>query len=149
MADLLTITGIGVRKAEKYGQEILDALRRYAIGARASFIPQKKKTAPAAETQRLLAEGRTFAEIAQVRGRQISTVVNAAASLVENGALEFKPDWVDRNKLAVIEAACARVGVQWLKPLKEALPPEITFEEIRLVVARIRREQDLQKEASV
>jgi len=31
--------------------------------------------------------------------------------------------------------------LQWLKPLKEALPSEITHDEIRLVVARLRREQ--------
>jgi hypothetical protein len=30
--------------------------------------------------------------------------------------------------------------VQWLKPLKEALPADISFEEIRLVVADLRRE---------
>jgi hypothetical protein len=43
----------------------------------------------------------------------------------------------------VIEAACASVGLdrlERLKTLKDALPPEITYDEIRLVVARLRRE---------
>jgi hypothetical protein len=38
--------------------------------------------------------------------------------------------------------------VQWLKPLKESLPPEVTFEEIRLVVARLRRLEMVKKESA-
>ena len=56
--------------------------------------------------------------------------------------MEFRPEWIDRNKLAVIEAACARLGLEKLerlKTLKDVLPPEITYDEIRLVVARLRR----------
>ena len=43
----------------------------------------------------------------------------------------------------MIEAACTRLqtdGYQRLKPLKEILPPDITYSEIRLVVARLRRQ---------
>jgi ATP-dependent DNA helicase RecQ len=142
IADLLAITGIGERKADLYGQAILSALRRYREGARAAALPEKK-TAPALETLQLLAEGKSFEDIARIRGRQIGTVVNAVAGLVEKGQLEFRSEWIDRNKLAVIEAACTSLGLERLerlKTLKEALPPEITYDEIRLVVARMRRE---------
>jgi ATP-dependent DNA helicase RecQ len=141
IADLLKITGIGERKADHYGQAILSALRQYREGARPAAQPEKK-TAPALETLQLLAEGKSFEDIARIRGRQISTVVNAVAGLVEKGELEFRPEWIDRNKLAVIEAACASLGLERLerlKTLKDALPPEITYDEIRLVVARLRR----------
>jgi ATP-dependent DNA helicase RecQ len=144
MAELRNITGIGERKAELYGKGLLAALERYGSGARASAVPEKK-TAPALETLRLLSAGNSFEDIAKIRGRQLSTVVNAVANLVERGDLEFDPAWVDRNKLAVIEAACAKLGVNGLKPLKDALPPEITYDEIRLVVARVRREQRVSK----
>jgi ATP-dependent DNA helicase RecQ len=141
IAALLNITGIGERKADLYGQEILVALRQYREGARAAAAPEKK-TAPALETLQLLAEGKSFEEIAKIRGRQVSTVVNAVAGLLEKGQLEFRPEWIERNKLAVIEAACGRLGLERLerlKTLKDALPPEITYDEIRLVVARLRR----------
>jgi ATP-dependent DNA helicase RecQ len=144
IAELLSITGIGERKAEVYGKGILAALERYHNGARASVVFEKK-TAPALETVRLLAEGRSFEDIAKIRERQLSTVVNAVANLVERGDLQFEAAWIDRNKQAVIEAACAELGVEWLKPLKDALPPEVTYDEIRLVVARVRREQNLKK----
>jgi ATP-dependent DNA helicase RecQ len=141
IAELLDITGIGERKAKLYGQAILSALRRYREGARAA-APPERKTAPALETLQLLAQGKSFEDIARIRGRQIATVVNAVAGLVEKGQLEFRPEWIDRNKLAVIEAACASLGLERLerlKTLKDALPPEITYDEIRLVVARLRR----------
>jgi ATP-dependent DNA helicase RecQ len=145
--ELLQITGIGERKAEMFGQEILDAMARFRGGSRAA-LPAEKKTAPALETLSLLAQGKTFEEIAQTRGRQLSTVVNAVAGLVESGDVEFRPEWVDRNRLPMIEAACTTIGTERLKDLKTALPPEITYDEIRLVVARLRR-QALGTKASI
>ena len=142
IGELLNITGIGERKAELYGREILSVLRQYREGARASG-PAENRTAPALETLQLLAQGKSLADIARIRGRQIATVVNAVAGLVEKGDLQFRPEWIDGDKRAVIEAACASLGLERLerlKPLKDALPAEITYDEIRLVVARLRRD---------
>lgn len=144
IGQLRTITGIGERKAEMFGQGILTALRRFQEGARASDSPQKK-TAPSLETLQLISQGKTLAEISEIRGRQLGTVINAVATLLERGEVEFHEDWVDRNKQAVIEAACNRMGlnaIKALKPLKDVLPQEVTYDEIRLVVARLRREKN-------
>jgi len=149
IAELRQVTGIGERKAQLYGEEILAALRRFREGARASAI--QKDSAPAQETLRLLAEGKTLEEIAQARGRQLSTIVNAVAVLVESGQTEFNPGWIDKNRQSVIEAACARPGLDRLdklKPLKDSLPPEITYDEIRLVVAHIRVNRKAQRRES-
>jgi ATP-dependent DNA helicase RecQ len=148
ITDLLQITGIGERKAEMFGQQVLEALSRFRAGARATPLPPKK-TLPAEETLRLLAEGRTFDDIAKIRGRQLTTVVNAVATLVESGQLEFDPSWIDVTRQSIIEAACAQVGTEKLKNLKDSLPPEITYDEIRLVVARLRREQKQPKPVEV
>ena len=88
---------------------------------------------------RLLAEGKSFEEIAQIRGRQISTVVNMVADLVEKGRLEYQVEWVGEAIHRQTEVAVRRLGSQWLKPLREALPPEISYDEIRLVVAFVRK----------
>jgi len=145
---LRTITGIGERKAAMFGQGILTALTRFKEGARAAAAAPKK-TAPAIETLQLILQGKTLPEIAEIRGRQLGTVINAVADLLENGDVEFHEDWIDRNKQAVIEAACNRVGlksIKALKPLKDVLPPEVTYDEIRLVLARLRREQTVKPE---
>jgi ATP-dependent DNA helicase RecQ len=129
---------VGERKAEIYGAEIFAALESYRRGTRASEIPVQT-TSPAEETLRLLAEGKTFAEIAQARNRQISTVVGMVADLVEKGRLGYRTEWVGEEAERQIGEAAARLGVQWLKPLRDALPDHITAEQIRLVVARMRR----------
>src|SRR5262249_7868514 len=87
-----------------------------------------------------------FEDIAKIRGRQLSTVINAVANLVETGALEFNPKWIDPARRSIIEAACAKCGLEWLKPVKESLPPEITYDEIRLVVAHLRCEKTVKSE---
>ena len=144
---LLQISGIGERKAELYGRPILDVLRRFRGGARAAVVPEKRLK-PAEETMRLLAEGRTLDEIARIRGRQRSTIVSIVSDLVERGEVKFQPGWVDQEKQARIEDACTRLGFGNLTPLKNVLPSEITFEEIRLVVARLRRQQSNSQETA-
>jgi ATP-dependent DNA helicase RecQ len=136
---LLGITGIGERKAQTYGKEILAALNEYRGGARPTAAPAKKSNS-GEETLRLINGGKTFTEIATARSRQLSTVINAVANLVETGQLPFNPTWIDPTRLSIIEAACTQVGTETLKPLKDSLPPEITYDEIRLVVARHRHE---------
>jgi ATP-dependent DNA helicase RecQ len=141
--ELLEIPGIGERKAEVYGRPLLDALEKYRQGERASAFERKVK--PADETLRLLSEGKSLPEIAEARGRQLSTIVSGVATLLEMGELEFRSEWVSKEKQSVIEAACARVGIERLKPVKDILPQEITYDEVRLVVARLRREEALKK----
>ena len=138
-AELLEIPGIGERKAEVYGQEILDALGKFREGQRAASSERAAK--PADQTLRLLSEGRTLEEIAEIRGRQLSTVVSAVANLVESGQVEFQESWVNKEKESVIAAACAKVGMERLKALKDILPPEVSYDEIKLVVGKLRREE--------
>ena len=135
--DLLLITGIGERKAELYGRQILDVLKRFRDGARAAALD--KKITPSEETILLIEQGKTLDEIAAIRGRRLSTIVSMVSDLVERGLVEFQDGWVEENKQREIEAAAAELGLERISPLKDALPPDFTFDEIRLVVANLRR----------
>jgi ATP-dependent DNA helicase RecQ len=73
LLELRRVSGFGDKKVEMYGKEILDALRRFREGHRASNEGRQEASSPARETQRLLEEGRTFEEIAQIRGRRVHT----------------------------------------------------------------------------
>ncbi len=138
LRQLLAVSGIGEHKAELYGREIFAAFEAFRNGARAA-APETAQVSPAEETMRLLAEGRSFADIAQIRGRQVSTVVNLVADLVERGRLSYQVGWVGEEPHRRIEEVVRRLGAQWLKPLREALPAEISDEQIRLVVAFVRQ----------
>jgi ATP-dependent DNA helicase RecQ len=137
LRELLGVAGIGERKAEQYGGEIFATLEAYRKGARAE-ARETAEISPAEETMRMLAEGRSFEEIAKARGRQLATVVNMVADLVEKGRLDYRVEWVGEDSHRLIEDVVRRLGAQWLKPLREALPAEITYEQIRLVVAYVR-----------
>jgi len=140
LLELRRVSGFGDKKVEMYGKEILDALRRFREGARATNEGMAKASSPAKETQRLLEEGRTFEEIAQIRARTLRSVVSLVADMIERGDAEFQPGWLVPERYNQIAAACRELGMDRLKPLKEALPPEIPYEEIRLVIARLRTE---------
>jgi ATP-dependent DNA helicase RecQ len=137
IAALLHITGIGERKAELYGRQILAALKRFSGGARAA-VPDKK-ISPSEETIQLIQEGKTLDEIAVIRGRRRSTIVSMVSDLVVRGLLEFQNSWVEEDRQKQIEAVAVNLDLERFSPIKEALPPDFTFDEIRLVVANLRR----------
>jgi len=138
-AELKQVPGIGEKKADVYGSELLQALRNFGGGARATQTTAKEP-APAEQTLRLLNEGRSFEEIARIRARQISTVICTVASLIETGQVKLDPKWISPDAQPLIEAACLKQGVERLKDIKDAVPPYVSFEDIRLVVAHLRAE---------
>ena len=138
-AELKQVPGIGEKKAAVYGAELLQALRNFGGGARAT--PNvSREPAPAEQTLRLLHEGRSFEEIARIRARQISTVICTVASLIESGLVKLDSKWISPDAQPLIEAACLKQGVERLNDIKEAVPPYVSFEDIRLVVAHLRAE---------
>lgn len=138
LQELRRVSGFGDKRVEMYGKEILDVLRRFRQGERATNDAKLKVSSPAKETLRLLQEGRTFEEIAQIRSRTLRAVVSLVADLIERGEAVFRPEWLSAERYDQIAAACRQLGMDRLKPLKEALPPAIPYEEIRLVIARLR-----------
>jgi ATP-dependent DNA helicase RecQ len=140
LQELRRVSGFGDKRVEMYGKDVLDALRRFSQGERAANDGKLKVSSPAKETLHLLEEGRTFEEIAQIRSRTLRAVVSLVADLIERGEAVFQPQWLNAERYDQIAAACRQLGMDRLKPLKEALPPEIPYEEIRLVIARLRTE---------
>jgi ATP-dependent DNA helicase RecQ len=138
LVELRRVSGFGDKRVEMYGKEVLDALRRFREGERASDEGKAKASSPAKETLRLLEEGHTFAEIAQIRARTLRAVVSLVADLIERGDAKFQAGWMAPERYNQIAAACQQLGMERLKPLKEALPAETPYEEIRLVIASLR-----------
>jgi len=139
LAELRRVSGMGEKKCEMYGEELLEVFRRYGRGDRASKEWHARPSTPSLETLELLEKGHSFEEIAQIRGRKVRSVIALVADLIEKGETKLKPQWVEDAKYEQIREASKRVGMEWLKPIKDALPEEISYEEIRLVVAELRR----------
>lgn len=141
MPELRAVSGMGAKKCEVYGETILATLRRFANGQRASKEWEARPKNPSEETLELLRKGHSFEEIAQLRGRKVSTVVVHVADLVEKGKIGFEESWIPAARVEQIRAACARNGMEWMKPIKDALPQDFSHDEIRLVMAQCKREK--------
>jgi ATP-dependent DNA helicase RecQ len=138
---LRAVSGFGDKKVDRYGQEILQALQLFHNGERANNDWHAAASHPREDTLQLLQEGRTFEEIAQIRNRKVSTVVDMVAKLIEEGETDFRMQWFSSERYVQIASAVQQFGKERLKPVKEALPEEITYGEIRLVAAHLRIEQ--------
>jgi len=66
-------------------------------------------------------------------------VIDLVAELVERGRVDLDQRWVAEDRRRQIEAAIERLGTTRMKTVKDALPPEITYGEIRLIAAARRR----------
>jgi ATP-dependent DNA helicase RecQ len=139
LEELRSVSGMGEKKCEAYGKGILQALRHFVSGERASAPWHARPSNPCQETLELLEKGHSFAEIAQLRGRKVSSVVHLVAALVEKGETEFRADWVDPIHAERIRQSAATLGLDYLKPIKESLPKQVTYEDIRLVISALRR----------
>jgi len=138
-AELRQVPGIGEKRADTYGTEILQLLKSFREGARATPVTAKDDD-PAAGTLRLLNEGRSLEEIARIRARQMSSVVCTVERLIETGRVKLDARWISPDAQPLIEAACLKLGVESFRDVKDALPPYVTFDDIRLVVAYLRAE---------
>ena len=141
LAELRRVSGFGQKKIEAYGRQVLEAIRRFRADARAAST-EGKISKPAEETLRLLLEGRTFEEIARARNRRVEAVVSQIAEMIERGEVRFQVGWFSAAKYGQVVEACRRLGMDRLKPLKEALSADTTYEEIKLVVAHLRSLRD-------
>ena len=138
LEELRRVRGIGEHKLEVYGSSILEALRAFASGARASMAPLAREVPAAEETLRLLREGKSLEEIARVRDREMSTVVGTVAHLVETGRVKLDEAWISPGARPLVEAACRAKGMERLREIKDAVPPFVSYDDIRLVVAALK-----------
>jgi ATP-dependent DNA helicase RecQ len=135
---LRNVPGFGDKKVERYGRQILDALERFRNGARAGNNGQARAIHPREDTLELLREGRSFVEIARIRGRTVATVIDMVAKMMESGEVAFRAEWISRDRYARIAQTIQRLGQERLKPVKEALPDDFSYGEIRLVATHLR-----------
>jgi uncharacterized protein YpbB len=93
------------------------------------------------ETLHLAREGKNPAEIAAARGLTEGTVFKHLATLIGAGRLELSAV-VSEEVAAQVQAVIAQVGdLSRLAPLKERLPDEISYGELRCVVVAAKRQR--------
>ena len=148
--ELLQISGFGQVKLLKYGKEFLDEVLDYCrekgLSSKMPTTKPKRKRKKATpkkkgasstykETLNLAKKGLSIQEIADERGFSPQTIVRHIELWLEKGELQIDP-YVSSEKQKKIQSVIAETGTEkGLKLIKEKLPAEITYDEIRMVVA--------------
>ena len=151
--DLSKISGFGAFKLEKYGQQFLEPVQDYCndnqlesrIHLKQPKRERKQRIVAAKErpsdTKRLSLEmfnkGMSAAEIAAARGLSPMTIETHLSSYIASGELKID-DFVTISKQRIITDVVSVHGSS-LKILKENLPEEITYGEIRMVLASMQK----------
>ncbi len=158
--DLTQISGFGKAKAEKYGDDILDIVQdycyKYNLESKMSSkegTPKKERrpkissgqsTEIKADTKTLsfdlYKEGKTIEEIAKERNLSVTTIEGHLASFIEKDELDIDK-MVSPKKQNLIKEAIKIHGRESFKVLKENLPEDISYGEIRMVMAAIKRDE--------
>lgn len=139
--ELFTINGFTQVKWQNYGesflQTIIDYCRRKGIKTKTpeNIKKPEKTTRSSEETIRLFKTGNTIEKIAEIRNFSINTIMDHLALEISSGCDVDISTIVSAQKQKVINETIATVGFDKLTPIKNALSPDYTFEEIRLVAA--------------
>jgi hypothetical protein len=147
--DLLQISGFGKAKAEKYGDEILEAVvsfcDRHGLETNMhskSGDPKKerkpKSTEPKTDTKtvsfQLYKAGKDIAAIAKERNLSISTIEGHLAYFVGTGEIDIN-SLVSKEKQKLINDVAAKHGFASHKTLIDNLPKDISYGELRMALA--------------
>ncbi len=153
MSDLHLISGFGTYKVEKYGRPILEMVQDYCheqglttqIHLQKNSKPKRLSQTRERVTDTKLASLELYRQhknlnvVAEERQLSVTTIENHLSHFVKTGDLLIA-DMVPDDKRELITEVFSRMGASSLKALKDQLPEEISYGEIKLVVAHLTRE---------
>lgn len=149
LADLKKINGFGDAKIKKYGNEFLEIITEYCqengiVSLMHEKIPgtEKKKkndTAKQKEDTRVISfqmynEGKSVAKIAKERNLTVQTIEGHLTQYIRSGDIEIG-SLLPAEKTAMIQVALKDYDGGSVTPIKQALGDDISFGEIRMVIA--------------
>lgn len=148
---LLTIHGVGQRKAEVYGRAFLDAIISHCdeTGSSADVSPAVDVASRGGEEPRgpsagavasfpLFREGLSVEQVAEQQGRAISTVQGYLTEYLREERITDPAPWVETALADRIREAANEVGLGLLRPIRERLGDDVPYDAIRIVVECLR-----------
>ena len=133
------ISGVGTHKLKHYGDRFVSEIRAFCHEQQLPIpLPSSSQTI----TLQLHQQGLTIEEIAQQRGLTPSTINHHLSELIEMKQPVALEQLVLPVKQDLIIKAIQTLGADSLKSLREHLGENYSYDEIKLVRAWWRREQD-------
>ncbi|RBP66783.1 RecQ-like ATP-dependent DNA helicase [Alkalibaculum bacchi] len=145
-SSMLKLKGMGAKKYENYGERFLHKIIEYAEAKDIPEIKMSKEKSHSeslneryVQTYELYNDGHTLEEISEKRGFKADTIVEHLSRCEQQG---MHIDWTrfvkDEEKEEKILNAIDQLGVEKLKPIKESLPDDMSYTDIKLVIAKNR-----------
>jgi len=141
-AALQKIKGMGRKKSQKFGDELLEIITAYCnmeniASPEASFaenkIPKKKKEDSKKISLDLFYQGKSLSQIAEERELSMSTIEGHLAYYVGTGEIPVT-EFVSQEMANLITSHFDGADDLRMGPVKEALGDKVSWSEIRFVV---------------
>lgn len=151
LEDLANISGVGEVKLNKYGDAFLKSITEYRESkgiepqeiipkqrtTTAEKRPSETKSSTIQETLELYKQGLTLEEIAEKRSLSINTIASHLEKLIFAGENIDISSFVPEEQQALVTEVMRDVGPEFLRPIKEQLGDAFSYEQIRLVRAKV------------
>ena len=130
--EFLAISGVGMNKMEKYGEEFMSVIRKF----KGATKPARINTT--LETYILYQKGLHPKEIAEKRNVSITTIFSHLSQLYTEGKEVQLEKFVTKETLDTVRIAFNQLNRKVeLKPIYEKLNEEVSYSEIRLSITLI------------
>ena len=161
---LLDISGVGEKKIDKYGDEFIEKVKEYiennSLEVKFEFLNAKSKTTNSKTTKRIsdkkksfeitieeLKEGRSFIDIAKDRDITVSTVMSHIYKfLSDGGKVDFEINFTNlftKEDEEEVIGAIKKIGYNKLKPIKEEVRDDISYDTIKYIILKYTLENDV------
>ena len=152
-ANLLKVSGIGEKKAAEYGGDFLAAIADYCRehsldqdvfdSSAAQLEENPAKLSPTTSSSKrkaieLFLQGKTIDEVCLAVNRARSTVSEYLGDAIALHGISDHTPWLSDALFNRIRAAAQQHSDGRLKPIKEALGDDVSYEEIRIALACLR-----------
>lgn len=145
---MLKISGVGKYKLEKYGFAFIDAINEYVsdnnievtntFSEKIEHSNKGSSPAPKEDTKivsyNLFNEGKSMKEIASIRNLTVNTIENHLLGCYEKGMDIDLEKYVHTQYKDKILRAIETIGVEKLRPIKDALPQEVSYFDIKYYI---------------
>lgn len=166
---MLKINGVGDYKIEKYGDVFIEAIKKYVEDnnidvydnvyssksdsknfVSSSYVDkavEKVASRPREDTKlityNLYREGKSVKDISVYRNLTVQTIQNHLLKCYEDGMDVDIEKEINTKFEGQIYEAIRNIGIEKLKPLKEALPEEVSYMDIKYYILKYKKSDEV------